>query len=59
MAIQDLQNLIPLIAVSLGCTKGIAEIFQIYSNTTENKALLQFAANLVLYLLPLGLEWSL
>lgn len=59
MAIQDLQNLIPFIAVSLGCTKAIAEIFQIYSNTTENKALLLFSVNLVSYLLPLGLEWSL
>lgn len=59
MTIQTLQNGIPFIAVSLDCTKGIVEVFQIYTNTAENKALLQFAVDSVSYLLSLGLEWSL
>ena len=59
ITIQTLQNLIPFIAVSLGCAKGIVEIFWIYTSITESKALLQCAVNSVSYLLSLGLEWSL
>ena len=59
MTIQTLQNLIPFIAASLSCTKGIVEIFHIYTNTAENKALLPFAVDSVSYLLSLGLERSL
>lgn len=48
----------PIHKVSLGYTKSILEMFQSYSSTTKNKTLLEYAVNLVSYLLPLGEDES-
>lgn len=58
MTIPTLQNLVPFLTVCLSHTKGIVEMFQSYVSATENKTLLEYAVNLVSYLLPLRVDGS-
>lgn len=53
ISILSLKSQIPLFAVGLGYPSTV-ETFQIYSSTTENKTLLKYVTDLILYLLPLA-----